>query len=158
LVEEGTPRGVVVCSPGAEGVEATVTSWRPEAASPPVSVIDEPSFADARTSTLWRVCPTSRAIAGLTVAAAIVIVVPSELCPRGIEPPPPPALPGIREPKMTSREPVSCPPGLESSAKIGSPIVSHIRVTSGSASATGAKRVRRNSTARGAGSRRGASM
>jgi hypothetical protein len=157
LVEEGTPRGVVVCSPGAEGVEATVTSWRPEAVSPPVRVIDEPSFADARTSMLRRVCPTSRAIAGLTVAAAIVIVVPPELCPRGIEPPPA-ALPGIPEPKTTSREPVSCPPGLESSAKIGSPIVNHIRVTSGSASATGAKRVRRSSTARGAGSRRGPSM
>ena len=131
-------------------------SWRPEAglcrAGPP----EESGRADSRITTRRPTTLTSRTIVRLTVAAAIVIV-PSRLfplgCGRAL-----PADPAIVEPKITSRVPEFPPPALESSAKIGSPIVSHIRITSGSASATGAKRVRRRSTARGAGSRRGRSM
>jgi hypothetical protein len=42
LVEEGTPRSVVVSVPGAEPVEATLTSWRPKAGAPFVGVFEEP--------------------------------------------------------------------------------------------------------------------
>jgi hypothetical protein len=157
LVEEGTPRSVVVSVPGAEPAEATLTSWRPRAGAPSAGVFDEPLGPDARTGTRCRISLTSRTIVRLTVAAAIVVVVPPGLFPGGSEPPPP-AVPAIAEPKTTSGAAEFPPPALESSAKIGSPIVSHIKVTSGSASATGAKRARRKSTARGAGSRRGRSM
>jgi hypothetical protein len=148
---------VVVSVSGPEPVEATLTSRRPKAGARSAGVFDEPWGSDARTGTRWRISLTSRTIARLTVAAAIVVVVPSGLFRRGSEPPPP-AVPAIAEPKTTSGAAEFPPPALESSAKIGSPIVSHIRVTSGSASVTGAKRARRKSTARGAGSRRGRSM
>jgi hypothetical protein len=131
-------------------------SWRPEAGLCRAGPLDESGRADSRITTRFQTSLTCRTIVGLTVAAAIVIV-PSKLCLLGCERPLP-AVPAIVAPKITSRVPEFPPPALESSAKIGSPTVSHIRVTSGSASATGAKRVRRRSTARGAGSRRGRSM
>ena len=114
--------------------------------------LEEPLAAEALISTRSRISLTSRTIRGLTVAVATVSATP--------RPPLPPPLPSLAIPerKVTSRARPLPLLALESSAKMGSPIVSHITVTSGSASATGAKRVRRNSTARGAGSRRGRSM
>jgi hypothetical protein len=106
------------------------------------------------TSRRSRISLTSCTIRGLTVAAATVWGTPPPL-PRPPFPPLP--SPAIPEPNVTSRARPLPLLALESSAKIGRPIVSHSSVTSGSANATGANRVRR-STARGAGSRRGRSM
>jgi hypothetical protein len=115
----------------------------------PPEVREEPLPAEALISTRSRISLTSRTIRGLTVAAATVSGKP-----------PPPRLPptAIPERNVTSRALPLTLPAVESSAKIGRPIVSHITVTSGSASATGAKRVRRRRPTRGAGNRRGRSM
>ncbi|MDP9232688.1 MAG: hypothetical protein M3O73_07980 [Actinomycetota bacterium] len=124
---------------------AIVTAPRPR----PLEVPEEPLPAEALISTRSRISLTSRTILGLTAAAATVSGTP-----------PPPRLPptAIPERKVTSRALPLTLPAVESSAKIGRPIVSHITVTSGSASATGAKRVRRRRPTRGAGNRRGRSM
>ncbi|MDX6491146.1 MAG: hypothetical protein QOD43_1391 [Gaiellaceae bacterium] len=125
---------------------AIVTPPRPRPRPPEVP--EEPLPAEALISTRSRISLTSRTIRGLTVAAATV---------SGRPPPrlPPTAIP---ERNVTSRALPLTLPAVESSAKIGRPIVSHITVTSGSASATGAKRVRRRRPTRGAGNRRGRSM
>ena len=126
---------------------AIVTAPRPRPR--PLEVPEEPLPAEALISTRSRISLNSRTIRGLTVAAVTVSGTP-----------PPPRLPptAIPERKVTSRALPLTLPAVESSAKIGRPIVSHITVTSGSASATGAKRVRRRRPTRGAGNRRGRSM
>jgi hypothetical protein len=134
---------------------AIKTAPRPPRFSP--EFLEEPLAAGALMSRRSRMSLTSRTIRGLTVAAATVRGTPPSRPPLPLPPPPlpPPLTPA---PKLTSRARPLPLPALESSAKIGRPIVSHISVTSGNANATGANRVRRSNTARGAGSRRGRSM
>jgi hypothetical protein len=113
--------------------------------------LEEPLPAEVLINRRSRISLTSRTIRVLTVAAATVSGTPPPLSP-------PLPSPAISERKVTSRARPLPLPAVESSAKIGSPIVSHISVTSGSASATGAKRVRRRRPTRGADNRRGRSM
>jgi hypothetical protein len=131
---------------------AIKTAPRPPLFSP--EYLEELLPAGALMSRRSRMSLTSRTIRGLTVAAATVRGTPPSRPP--LPPPLPPPLIPAR--KLTSRARPLPLSALESSAKIGRPIVSHISVTSGSANATGANRVRRSNTARGAGSRRGRSM
>jgi hypothetical protein len=127
----------------------------PRPAPRPPAVVEKPLPAEALTSRRSRISLTSRTTRGLTVAAATVWGTPPPLRPPLSPPVPSPAIP---ERKVTSRARPLPLPVLESSAKIGSPIVSHISVTSGNANRTGAKRVRRRRPVRGGGSRRGRSM
>jgi hypothetical protein len=150
-----TLSGAVEASLAGDGVRAAirVAAFR---FPPPPERLGGAARTNTWTSTRSRMSLISRTIAGLTVVAEMVSAPPSRpLLPSPFCPLPPAA---IVEPKTTSSAGPFPPPVLESSAKIGRPIVSHISVTSGRASATGAKRVRRSSTARGAGSRRGRAM
>jgi hypothetical protein len=97
-------------------------------------------------------------IVGLTVAAATVCTRPRPPDTPPRLPPAPRPAPASSDSKATLRALLLPPPAAESSAKIGSPIVSHISVTSGRASNSGASRVRLSMAERGVGNRRGASI